>query len=105
MKQEFQFWRFTHLRITFFGIVVDQKLGQIRQESKQVEQTLTVSRVNLRLGNIVPAFRNSGTDALHVEFGTAQAHVPRPNLDFLRDSALEQSGNCFPSKRGLEREV
>lgn len=74
MKQEFRFWRFTHLRIAFFTIVVDQEIGQIRQESNQVEQTLTVSLVYLRHGNIVPAFRNSGMDALHVEFGTMQAH-------------------------------
>ena len=105
MEQEFRFWRFAHLWIAFFTIVVDQKLGQARQESNQVEQTLTVSLLYLRLGNIVPALRNSGMDALCVEIGTTQAHVPHPNLDFLCERALEQSSNCFSSKRGLERVV
>ena len=77
--------------ISFTAVIVNDQLGQTRQESDQVEAAPIKPFANLLLGDRVPSFLNSGPHSSNMKLDTAQPYVP--------DSDLQSGRQCGTQKR------
>ena len=91
--------------IGLLAVVVDTKLGHLREEMNQIETTSIVALSDPGFGNIVSAFRHPGTHARDVKLGTRQTHVPDSHLDSRQERSVEEGSDGTSSERRLECKV
>jgi len=80
------------LRISFFRVVKDFQLCQVREEFDQIGATAGVSFTDLVLRNVVPTEFHSRAHPSDVQFRTFQANVPNANFQTLRGRCFQQRG-------------
>ena len=84
VQEELWFRTATRFRISFFAVVVDQKLGQPRHEPDQVEPAAIVPVANLLFGDRVPSFLDSRSHPRDMKLNAAQPHVPDADVESRR---------------------
>ena len=74
----------TRVRISFMAVVINEKLGQLRHESDQIETAAIIPVANLLLENRVPSFFNSRPHSGDMKINAAQSQVPDADIESRR---------------------
>lgn len=98
MKDQFRFRSHSCRGIGLFAVVVNEKLGQLRNEIDQMKATLGVALADSFLMNIVSTLFDPGAYPGNVEVNSIETHIPHAYLDSFRQRRLQQPSDRFAAE-------
>ena len=105
MQEEVRLRTLARVWISFVAVVVNEQLGQPRQQSDQVQAAPVKPFANLLLGNWMPSFLNSRPHSRDMKLDAAQPYVPDANLQSRRQCRTQKRRDGVAAQRRLKCKI
>jgi|GEM_PF-5222067 len=105
VKEEARLGSVAECRIVFLGVVVEVKLVQSRDETREIQEARIVALANAIDWDVVSSFRNPLGYARDVELRAFQAGVPHPDVKTCVDRFVQESRHRSAAESSFEGEA